>query len=100
MKLIIELTESEIAKLEEITKSSFGAEIDAEVSDAISKLLESQPHFTDLEKRIFLSAMSREMKICKEVCKDDDYVEYLPNVVASIESKVKKSELWREGDEG
>ena len=73
---------------------------DLEALELAIQALESQPHFTDSEKRIFLSAMSREMKICKEVCKDGDHVVYLPNVVASIESKVKRSELWKEGDEG
>ena len=53
MKLIIDLTEREIARLEEITKTSFfGAEIDAEVSDAISKLLESQPCEDTLDRII------------------------------------------------
>ena len=42
MKLIIELTESELAKLEEVTKTSFyGSDIDADVSDAVSKLIAS-----------------------------------------------------------
>lgn len=42
MKLIIELTESELAKLEEATKTSFyGSDIDADVSDAVSKLIAS-----------------------------------------------------------
>jgi hypothetical protein len=42
MKLIIELTESELAKLEEVTKTSFyGSDIDADVSDAVSKLITS-----------------------------------------------------------
>lgn len=66
MKLIIDLTESELAKLEEITKTSFyGAEIDSEVSDAISKLLESH-HCDDVTKAIKLMEEARDKdKLCE-----------------------------------
>ena len=52
---------------------------------------------TDTEKRIFLSAMSREEKVCKSI--DDEKVNdgtgiRLVPVCRSIERKVKKT-LWR-----
>ena len=67
MKLIIDLTESELAKLEEITKTSFlGAEINAEVSDAISKLLESHPCEDTLDRIITQIEQVREKdKLCE-----------------------------------
>lgn len=67
MKLIIDLTESELAKLEEITKTSFyGAEIDSEVSDAISKLLESHPCEDTLDRIITRIEQVRDKdKLCE-----------------------------------
>lgn len=49
---------------------------------------------TDIEKRIFLAAMTKEEKVCKEVCADGDGVD-LVAVCHSIERKVKKT-LWEE----
>jgi len=54
--------------------------------------LEDQEMLTDKEQRIFLAAMGREEKICKEVCADGDGVD-LVNICRSIENKVKKA-LW------
>jgi hypothetical protein len=67
MKLIIDLTESELAKLEELTKTSFfGAEIDSEVSDAISELLESHPCEDTLDRIITQIEQAREKdKLCE-----------------------------------
>lgn len=67
MKLIIDLTESELVKLEEITKTSFyGAEIDSEVSDAISKLLESHPCEDTLDRIITQIEQVRDKdKLCE-----------------------------------
>ena len=67
MKLIIDLTESELAKLEELTKTSFyGAEIDSEVSDAISKLLESHPCEDTLDRIITQIEQARDKdKLCE-----------------------------------
>lgn len=53
-------------------------------------------NFTDTEKRIFLSAISREEKICKEIDSekvDDGNVILLVPICKSIERKVKKT-LW------
>lgn len=47
---------------------------------------------TDKEQRIFLAAMSKEEKVCKEVCADGEGVD-LVAVCHSIERKVKKA-LW------
>lgn len=61
----------------------------AEVSTKIEPL-------TDKEQRIFLAAMGRERKVCKEV--DDQYAHepykvLLTKVCSEIERKVKKA-LW------
>lgn len=47
---------------------------------------------TDTEQRIFLSAMIREEKICKEVCEEDGDVD-LVRICRIIQRKVKKA-LW------
>jgi hypothetical protein len=47
---------------------------------------------TDTEQRIFLAAMSKEEKVCKEVCKDG-HGKDLVAVCHRIERKVKKA-LW------
>lgn len=44
---------------------------------------------TDTERRIFLAAMSKEEKVCKEVCKDG-HGKDLVAVCHRIERKVKK----------
>lgn len=52
---------------------------------------------TDSEQRIFLSAMSREERICKELDSekvDDSTVKKLMPIVYGIERKVKKA-LWK-----
>lgn len=58
-------------------------------------LVEIEP-LTDSEQRIFLSAMSREMSICKQIDNDkvdDSTVKKLVPIVSSIKRKVKKA-LW------
>lgn len=55
------------------------------------KLLD-QEQLTDVEQRIFLAAMSKEEKVCKEICSYGEGVD-LVAVCHSIERKVKKS-LW------
>ena len=47
---------------------------------------------TDTERRIFLAAMSKEARVCKEVCKDG-HGKDLVEVCHRIERKVKKA-LW------
>ena len=65
--------------------------------EAIRKLPPAQPEpLTDKEQRIFLEAMERERKVCKEV--DDQYVHepyevLLTKVCDEIKRKVKKV-LW------
>lgn len=56
------------------------------------KALEVEP-LTDIEQRIFLAAMSREEKVCKEVCADGEGVD-LVAVCHRIEKKVKTA-LWK-----
>ena len=55
------------------------------------ELLKREP-LTDTEQRIFLAAMSREEKACREVCSDGDGVD-LVAVCHRIERKVKEA-LW------
>lgn len=58
-------------------------------------LVEIEP-LTDSEQRIFLSAMSREMRICKQIDNDkvdDSTVKKLVPIVNTIERKIKKV-LW------
>ena len=58
-------------------------------------LIEIEP-LTDSEQRIFLSAMSREMSICKQIDNDkvdDSTVKKLVPIVNTIERKIKKV-LW------
>ena len=58
-------------------------------------LVDIEP-LTDSEQRIFLSAMSREMSICKQIDNDkvdDSTVKKLVPIVNTIERKIKKV-LW------
>lgn len=64
--------------------------------EAIRKLSPAHEPLTDKEQRIFLAAMGRERKVCKEV--DDQYTHepyevLLTKVCNEIERKVKKA-LW------
>jgi len=62
----------------------------------ILKALEQEP-LTDKEQRIFLAAIGREEKICREVDEKypdrEPYEDNLVSVCRSIERKVKKA-LW------
>ena len=66
-------------------------------ADAETRLMSLNPEpLTDKEQRIFLAAMGRERKVCKEV--DDQYTHepyevLLTKVCSEIERKVKKA-LW------
>lgn len=70
-----------------------------EVRDRIKELPSAQPEpLTDKEQRIFLAAMERERKVCKQV--DDEwrdcrepYEDSLVSVCNEIERKVKGA-LW------
>lgn len=68
-----------------------------EALDIAIKALEQEP-LTDTEQRIFLAAMSREEKVCKEVDEKypdrEPYEDSLVSVCHRIERKVKKA-LWR-----
>ena len=46
--------------------------------------------FSDTEKRIFLAAMSRELRICEDVDKEIPDGICLSNICRKIQSKVKK----------
>lgn len=65
--------------------------------DMAIKVLE-QESLTDKEQRIFLAAMGREEKICREVDEKypdkEPYEDSLVSVCRSIERKVKKA-LWK-----
>ena len=52
--------------------------------------------FSDVEKRIFLAAISRELKVCKTTDKENPYGVDLKSVCNSIEYKVTHSDLWKE----
>lgn len=72
-------------------------EIYADCIQTLKELPSAQPEpLTDKEQRIFLAAMGRERKVCKEV--DDQYTHepyevLLTKVCSEIERKVKKA-LW------
>lgn len=69
------------------------------IVEAIEQLPPAQPEpLTDKEQRIFLAAMSREEKVCKQVdeeCRDcrEPYEDSLVWVCHEIMRKVKKA-LW------
>lgn len=72
-------------------------EDEREIEERIADLPSAQPEpLTDKEQRIFLAAMSREEKVCKEVDAEttrEPYEESLVRVCREIERKVKKA-LW------
>lgn len=66
-----------------------------EVEDLINSIPSVEP-LTDQEQRIFLAAMGREEKVCKEVDEEytrEPYEDSLVRVCREIERKVKKA-LW------
>lgn len=70
-----------------------------ELANELHKLPSAQPEpLTDKEQRIFLAAMGREEKVCKQVddeCRDcrEPYEDSLVRVCREIERKVKGA-LW------
>ena len=70
-----------------------------EMRDRIEALPSAQPEpLTDKEQRIFLSAMERERKVCRQVDEEcrttrEPYEDSLVHVCDEIERKVK-SALW------
>lgn len=77
----------------------FMQEANCRIRDAINELPSAQPErLTDKEQRIFLAAMGREEKVCKQV--DDEhrdcrepYEDSLESVCREIKRKVK-GVLW------
>lgn len=65
--------------------------------DALNELPPAQPEqLTDKEQRIFLAAMGREEKVCKEVdeeCSREPYEDSLVRICHEITRKVKGA-LW------
>ena len=59
-----------------------------------------QTYFTDTEYRLLLSALSREMKVCKEVDKQcsarEPYEMRLEDHMKSIERKIRKVQYGEE----
>jgi len=74
-------------------------EVFADCIEALEILPSAQPEpFTDTEQRIFLAAMGREEKVCKQVdeeCRDcrEPYEDSLVSVCCEITRKVKGA-LW------
>lgn len=72
----------------------------ANYMDILEKQMKTQEYesLSDKEQRIFLSAMTREEKVCKEIDwkypNREPYEESLMSICRSIERKVKKA-LWR-----
>lgn len=88
------MTDKEAAEIIKVAKAEVEWEYPMEYAAAFDKaieVLEREP-LTDTEQRIFLAAMSKEEKVCKEVCKDGDGIN-LVAVCHSIERKVKRA-LW------
>lgn len=58
--------------------------------------------FTDYEKRIFLSAMTKEWKVCEKIDKEMTAEEgvYLVPIVDEIVRKVVASSLWKGDKDG
>ena len=77
----------------------FGNPALVEIKDCIEALPSAQPEpLTDKEQRIFLAAMGREEKVCKQVdeeCRDcrEPYEDSLVRVCHEIARKVKGA-LW------
>lgn len=65
------------------------------VDIAIKALSEQPESLTDIEQRIFLAAMAKEEKVCRDVDKEFEtpYEDSLVLVCREIERKVKKA-LW------
>ena len=83
----------------ECTRHTTWYEFYQKVMTAVEKLPPAQPEtLTDKEQRIFLAAMGREEKVCKQVdeeCRDcrEPYEDSLVRVCHEIERKVKGA-LW------
>ena len=93
---------SAIALIEEVENKRLKGEIDltyAPLIKGINALPSAQPEpLTDKEQRIFLAAMGREEKVCKQVdeeCRDcrEPYEDSLVRVCHEIARKVKGA-LW------
>ena len=88
------------AAIDELDKGAWGVEWDKALAKAmIESLPSAQPEpLTDKEQRIFLAAMGREEKVCKQVdeeCRDcrEPYEDSLVRVCHEIARKVKGA-LW------
>ena len=99
-RAVIEAIEKARANVGHNLERSIGKsiiEILDDVGRDVDRLPSAQPEpLTDKEQRIFLAAMERERKVCKEV--DDQYVHepyevLLTKVCDEIKRKVKKV-LW------
>lgn len=68
---------------------------DMETEEWVQDIVETKSEgLTDVEQRIFLAAMSREEKVCRQIDEDNKDGINLVSVCHSIKSKVKKSSLW------
>ncbi len=85
----------------EAINSHFGFNVDEEYGSAVQEVINGLPSarpepLTDKEQRIFLAAMGREEKVCKDVDEKytrEPYEDSLVRVCREIERKVKKA-LW------
>ena len=89
-----EMTDKEAAEIIKVARAEVEWEYPMEYAAAFDKAIEAleREPLTDTEQRIFLAAMSKEEKVCKEVCADGEGVD-LATVCHRIERKVKKA-LW------
>lgn len=90
------MTNKDAAEIIKVARAEVEWEYPMEYAAAFDRAIEAlevEP-LTDTEQRIFLAAMSREEKICKESGADGDGWIDLVAVCHSIERKVKKA-LWR-----
>lgn len=88
--------EQAINLLKNLRKSAVMRDGDVVALDMAIKALKQEP-LTDKEQRIFLAAMGREEKVCKDVDEEhpcrEPYEDTLVSVCKSIKRKVKKA-LW------
>lgn len=89
-----EMTDKEAIEIIKVARAEVEWEYPMEYAAAFDKAIEAleREPLTDTEQRIFLAAMSKEEKVCKEVCADGEGVD-LVTVCHRIERKVKKA-LW------
>lgn len=93
------MTRAEAIRIIEIAKAEAEWEKSLEYQIAFEMAIEAlkgNGRFSDIEKRIFLSAMKREHRICQKTDEESPGGINLASVVMDIERKIKKSDMWKE----